>query len=362
MADNAARASDNSSLLRLPKELRMEMYDWVVYSSHVEIERVYRLNQAGDNSEDDGDNDSAGYGGIPPGRRHGTRPSTALARLPGTPRDIAALKLTCRQLNQEVPDDWHSKVTYYFPSTVAFLDILSQWPEEKIRSLRYAHVVDTPLPLYPHSYAGAYATAAFHDALPAFPGLQLDALTVENIWLKADGREKDSWCMEAVNGAVQELLLSSGWKHLHYLSGILGLAPSQQRQLHKMIQDCRWAKSEPDFTFGYGHVRPQLNWRFWNREDKHDTDYGDLQEEVKLWYQNHPEEGQPDGYPEVEKLHVALWATRGANVDYTQDGAWTYWGGTLKDLMDNVGWLQVSQDANLGFALLLTRGLGEEER
>lgn len=48
------------------------------------------------------------------------------------------LALVNRQVNNDLQGlDWHSLVTYNFPNTVAMLDVLLDWPLDKLMRLRY---------------------------------------------------------------------------------------------------------------------------------------------------------------------------------------------------------------------------------
>lgn len=207
-----------------------------------------------------------------------------------TPDDVASLKLACRTFASEISDgDWHSKVTYEFPSTVALIDVLSRWSREKLESVRHIRVLDSPLPLFPYNDDRCYHTYAFDAALPMFPRLQLDTRTVDNWWLYADGMEVDGWCGSATAHAVTDLLFTSGWKKSYYISGVLGLAPSQGRKIVELAREVR----EKDFYYEFRGVRPNIS---------HLQNGGseDEKAEVEAWYAERPDAGMMDEYPDVE--------------------------------------------------------------
>lgn len=135
---------------------------------------------------------------------------------------LIQLNIVCKLLNEEIDQSWLGKVTYSFPTTVAFLDVLGLWSEEKISTVRQLHVVAFPLPLYPTDQNFSYTTHFFDDALPIIPGLRLDLLTVQNIWLKPDGEPLEGWCLDVTYHKISGLLESGGWKEFNYVSGRRG--------------------------------------------------------------------------------------------------------------------------------------------
>ena len=289
---------ERQSLLDLPAELRLDIYTWLFRSLVVEVER----------------------GPKRPHRRRGTSPQ------PASPREVAALRLVCKEIYGEVGDiSWHPLVTYRFPSTVAFMDVLSQWPQEKVRSLRSVHVVDTPMAVLPLQSSGFFVTHNFNEALAWFPGLKLDLLTVENIWLHPSGEPLDGQCLMATSGTLKRLLTTSGWKRVQYLSGVLGLSPTQMKQLDAVVENYRIENQEPDFQYQLGRVRPLVH----SRENLLDRSEGpeDVEEtykHVRQWYDEHPEERRPshesDYLEEVTTKSIVMWAERGHKASYAQDG------------------------------------------
>jgi hypothetical protein len=271
-----------------------------------------------------------------------------MSPLPGAPAEVGSLRITCKQFSDEIKDEWHSEVTYHFPSTVAFLDVLSQWREDQVCKLRYVHVIDTPLPLYAFDDRGFYVTHNFSQALPMFPGLQLDLLTIDNIWLLPSGEPLDSWCFGATNGTIKRLLLTDGWKRLEYHSGILAFTPTQMDQLEAVVENHRIEQAEPDFSYGLGRVRPLLYSRENLLDPSEDPEDRDITAElVTQWYEKHAEERQPSDldeyYPtEVTELHVAMWAERGAQAKYIQDGSEI--SSTLESLKSNISWSELRRN------------------
>ena len=112
--------------------------------------------------------------------------------------------------DDEIGDSWHSMGTYYFPSTVAFIDVLSQSSEGKVRRLKNVIVVANALPLHHLVDEGYYTTFFLNDALPIISRLRLDCLTMVNIWLEPNGEGVHGWCLSATHNYICQLLVSSG--------------------------------------------------------------------------------------------------------------------------------------------------------
>ncbi|KAF7193740.1 hypothetical protein HII31_04942 [Pseudocercospora fuligena] len=269
-----------------------------------------------------------------------------MSELPKVPQEIVNLKLVCRIISNEIGnDEWHSKVWYRFPSTVAFIDILSQWPEAKVRSLRMVHVVDTPLPLYPYDDHSCYHTHDFADALPIFPGLQLDVLVVENIWLLPSGKEVDGWCLGATYHAIGALAASTGWKELQYRTGILGLTPRLQRSVEDIVQKRRDNCNEPDLELTWGRIRPQLSGLITHNMDgtRINNDPEIDVKEIREWYESHPEEPPEDEFPEdVTELDCHFKLRRGAKANYVHDGKGK--SAIIESLMNNIRWVNLREN------------------
>lgn len=321
---------ERQSLLGLPAELRLMIYTWLFRSLVVEVERGPERSYY--TSWDI--IDTAREGTI----SHGLSPS------PGIPREVAALRSVCKQINAEIDDSWHSLVTYRFPSTVAFMDVLSQWPFEKVQSLRSVHVVDTPMAV--DGSSGFAITHNFNEALAWFPGLQLDLLTVENIWLLASGEPIGGQCLMATGGTLKRLLTTNGWRRVEYLSGVLGLSPTQMKQLDTVVENYKVEQQEPDFQYHLGHIRPLVH----SRENLLDRSEGpeDVEEtykHVKQWYDEHPEERRPshesDYLEEVTRKSIVMWAERGHKANYAQNGESL--SANLEDLKDEGNWQDIRQ-------------------
>ncbi|CAK1366212.1 hypothetical protein CB0940_09364 [Cercospora beticola] len=365
------------SLLGLPTEIRLHIYQLLFASLEVRVQRgperlhsdVRYETSSDDNDDDDREEeydaeqveeqDRPGRFVDTDGRNaevswrdwtatsdRNVATSRGLSLLPGLPLEVRALRCVCKQISSEIDDSWHSAVTYHFASTVAFVDVLSQWADEKLRALRHIYVVDTPLPVYAFAKPDFYVTHNFNEALSLFPGLQLDSLTVENVWLLPGGKPRDAWCASATTGTLKRLLTTDGWRTLRYMSGILPLSPTQMKQLDMAIETYCIEKQEPDFRYGLGRVRPQP-YSSHNilipgepPEDENVT-----KELVEQWYKEHPEEvplREEDHYlDDVKELHLAMWAQRGANSTFTQDGSAI--SSTLESLKSNISWVELRQ-------------------
>ena len=263
----------------------------------------------------------------------GRRARTGNIRLMSAPpQPYEKLNLVCRKFNDEIGTSWHSKVTYHFPSTLSFLDVLSQWPARKISEFKNAVLVGTPI-LLPREWeeGGAYNTSYFvPDILDMAIGLALDTLTVENIWIEPTAETRDPETRLFIYKDIYKLLMSRGWKELRYVSSILGFHPRAIRRLEKRVQRLRHERDERDFelTFNMQHIRPIAI-----RHGEHagcpctfktasliqDTDKDVM--EVEQWWADHPAKRDEQLARDWRrpKMAVAVSARRGANADYMQD-------------------------------------------
>lgn len=305
-----------STLLGLPVELRSQIFDSIFESTTIYVEPA----------------------------EHDENYNFALS---SPPKLTEKLNLVCHTFNNEIGDSWHKKVTYYFPNTVAFIDVLSQWPEEKIKQMRHAYIAAYPLPIYHHNATFVYTTHFMSDALSMFPGLQLDTLTVENIWLEPNGDPLDGWCLGATTIDIKCLLESKGWKEFRYLSGVLPLIPSEIRKLDERITKMKAERNEPGFEYRITRYRPQLaglqtvhpDGTVEEQDERNDRD------EVEQWYKTHPEEPtQGQSLPEDTEKEVMVWAKRGT-ADYVQDGENI--DPAIKELLDHKSWVQHRRDGGM---------------
>ncbi|KAI5365523.1 hypothetical protein Slin15195_G050610 [Septoria linicola] len=369
-----AMLNTRACMLGIPTELRLCIYGLLFRSLVIQVERGperlhsdHQYKDQTDQDDDSDDEEELDAEGVEeqdrPGRlvdtergavtvsrsapsssqwRH--RTSRGLSKLPGTPYEVAALRLVCKQIACEIGDDWHSQVCYHFPSTTAFIDILSQWSDHQIRSLRRAYVVDTPLPVYAYINPGFYVAHNLNTALCLFPGLQLDTLTVQNIWLEPGGRPIDDWAEFATAGTMKRMLSTQGWKRLEYISGILPLSPVQMKQLGTFVENYKAKKQEPDFRYELGRVRPRGYMRD-NLLDRSEgpEDRASTRTAVQQWYADNPKETpllyESHYLDNVHELQLAMWAERGASADYVEDGAAI--SSTLESLKDNMTWIEL---------------------
>ncbi|KAK4621233.1 hypothetical protein CLAFUW4_06748 [Fulvia fulva] len=324
-----------NTLLGLASELRLAIFEQVFRSITIDIERGEQRVERTVTTLDREDDEDGPQISIAESAKRGLSP------LPSTPHSVINLKLVNRTFAKEIGDKWHQQVTYHFPSTVAFIDVLSQWPKEKISSLRHVHVCDTPLPLYPIDQPGCYHTHDFSAAPPLFPGLALDTLTVENIWLEPNGKPLDGWCLSATYHALMDLVDTSGWRHFHYQSGILGLKPNQLRDIENKIAELKAERGEDDFTYSFRPLRPQLEGLDTLSVDGTITS-SDTEEEraqISEWYAEHPEVEPQGAFPsDVVEKGIAFRASRGSRAKYIETGERL--GPVLKGLMEVMTWSQ----------------------
>lgn len=311
------KSSPTKTFLDLPKEIRLEIYDWVFSSTTLAAEDTESIP-----TNMDPDDDDSVY---EPGEK---------AEIYSIPVMSEKLNLVCRLLNEEIGQSWHGKVTYWFPCTVAFIDVLSQWSQDRLEAVRHVHICAFPLPLYPIDNRSSYCTHFIHNALPIFPGLRLDLLTVENIWLEPDGEDLEGWGKGATYHEVRRLLESKGWKELHFLCGTLPFFSSELREIDEEVTSMKKARDEERFAYSITASRPRLCGltsidRNGNRTEE---DTAEDKAEVAEWEAQHQEWAVP-----VEKA-IQVWAKRGTE-DYAHDGEGrTKW---IEGLLEQFSWMEL---------------------
>ncbi|KAI9662040.1 MAG: hypothetical protein M1831_002955 [Alyxoria varia] len=226
---------DPQSFLGLPKEDRLAAYDQLFSSTAVDV-YPGKVTYFGSYIKDDGDLDGD--------------PSTQLAEnyhtLEEKP-DIEAENVlatvgdplerilgTNDQIKDEARTRYHSLVTYIFPNSIAFMDVLSQWKEDEIQNMRHAYVIAYPIPIFPIGEASAFHTHFFADVLPMYPALGLETLTVELVW-KCNG----SWSQGAIPTEIACLEKSPGWKKLRIIAPPLQLSEDEWREFEEAVSDFR---------------------------------------------------------------------------------------------------------------------------
>lgn len=323
--------ASTSRFLDLPAELRLKIVTYVISTITISIERG-RLDQSRLDFRDDVEEEDDNHDNIEEAVWGQFR---AISPLPvSVPAELQRLRLVCRRFAHDVPINqrfWHPHVTYRFPSTVAFVDVLSQWPESLVTSLRHAHVNNTPLPIstLDHSH---YKTHDLAEALRLFPGLRLDHLVAENIWLRPNGDEAEpGWHWSATVHDLTRLSQSCGWRKLSHVSGILCLYPREARELVADLERLRHDRHEPDMTWRLGPNRPQV------RPDASETDIA----EVRQWYKDHSDEPGLGRYLEAADKQVTFSMRRSTHADYTQTGADL--DPELRKLMASVSWAELRE-------------------
>ncbi|KAF2458242.1 hypothetical protein BDY21DRAFT_284293 [Lineolata rhizophorae] len=180
---HATNPQAESRLLRLPRELRDEIYAWLFSSTRL----------------------SSGTKSFRWGKR----------RMKPAPNSLALLR-TCRQINHEVGHTWLRHVLFSFECPEAMLDKLSALPPETVSQIRHVRTGGMPLVLkptfdeYDHIYELVWV-------LKLLPQLRLDTLTVL-------GPAYGDIAYETLEGLVRK---GNGWKVLRYVvpnSTMLGFA------------------------------------------------------------------------------------------------------------------------------------------
>lgn len=313
-----------TTFLTLPTDIRLEIYDWVFYSTTLYTKETDKFDIVPLPIPED----------INPEDTYPCSASTEVD-IYRRPAMTEQLNLVCRLLNNEIGQSWHSKVEYSFYCSVAFLDVLGQWPEWKISTIRYAHIEGYPIPIYPVDLLDCYCTHLVPGILPVFPALRLDTLTVENIWLHEDGSEFEGWCLGATFAEVNQLLVSGGWKKLRYLSGTLGFLSRHVQEIEQAVAAVKEKRGEEGFNYALSATRPRLCGiqHHDNQGNITDRDTDEDKAEVAQWKAAHP---KPREKPTEKRIQ--MWASRGTdNYEPKVEDRTEY----VKGLMERLSWIEL---------------------
>jgi hypothetical protein len=121
---------------------------------------------------------------------------------------------TCRQLYKDAAPLLAPNIHLHFATTAIMLDTLTTLPSSIIEKLRHMRVKAYPFPL--RCDPGYYTTFNMSSTLPMFPGLQLDVLTVEDVY--HDPGVNDGWGDCGTYWEVETLLEQDGWKELRFIT------------------------------------------------------------------------------------------------------------------------------------------------
>ncbi|KAF2758725.1 hypothetical protein EJ05DRAFT_476039 [Pseudovirgaria hyperparasitica] len=191
----SVRQPSCSRLLQVPREIRDNIYSWVFTSTRLT------------------------YGEDPDDPRSIKR-AKKKSRL-----HSLSLLYTCQQVHREIGSQWIGWVLFNFQTGEALLDILTEFPEQRVAAIRHLRVNSRPVMLsLPHD--DVYYRLAW--ILKLVPQLRLDTLTVIG---------GDAGMLKGPSGMVDYQILDelvscgSGWKELHYItptSSILSFAKTTQ--------------------------------------------------------------------------------------------------------------------------------------
>lgn len=197
MADNTG-INDASPLLRLPRELRDEIWELVFNSTRLTFGLQYTP-------------------------RYGER------YLKPAPHSLALLRV-CRQINFETRDIWMQRVLFNFEDPQTLLNRLSNLPDSTVSRIRHVRLIGSPMMRYLKGFDDLmYRHESIFQLLPA---LRLDCLTIFAV--AAAAPEYD-----ALTNLVNR---GNGWKELRYVtrtSRMLGFSPSRSHGSRETGDICR---------------------------------------------------------------------------------------------------------------------------
>lgn len=309
-----------TTFMSLPQELKDDILERTLFSTTVHVER----GKVREGFPADSDMEQTNH---------------EMSVLPVVPDEITSLKLVCRTFAQSIGKKWHSRVTYYFPSTVSFIDVLSEWPAERIRSLRFAYVCDTPFTRKSFGFLGQ----SFFLVPSLFPNLQLEKLVLRNmetLSTEAGPAEHAISIYQGLHARIGMIPFTRGWKTLEYVSRPLGFLPSEQRILEEGVEEIKARRSEPDFQLELlGPIRPKLC------ASPHPLDANGMGPrdyqvvEIEQWYADHPEERTSEYSFEDNTQRVTVRVRRGRKTVYVEhDAAYDVF---RQSLLNNMSWAEI---------------------
>jgi hypothetical protein len=194
----ASFPNPDNPLLRLPGEVREQIYDDLFVSTRV----------------------SFGQRGI---ERIGSR------NLKPAPHALAVLRV-CRLIHEEAKSLWLSRILFNFEDVESLLDKFSTLPLDILSQIRHVRTRGHDLMLGPH-----YRLV---DVLTLLPGLQLDTITVL-------GLNQGLMNYDTLGGLIE---FGDGWRELRYItrdSTVLGFRCGQSitRSFLRRPQPTDWNKT-----------------------------------------------------------------------------------------------------------------------
>lgn len=200
-AKGGVNDQESSRLFKLPLELRQSIYKSAFQSTRIS---------------------------------HGERPVQRLERLNirPIPNSLAVLR-TCRRVRNEIGDSWLSQVRFSFEDPTTMMDKLAALPIARLAKVRHVRVRGETQML---SFGDDDAYYRLVHLLPLLPGLQLDTLTVLNMY-------SNSVTYDTLNTLI---MYSNGWKELRFIShssAFLGYAYPRDESVRyqRRPQPSHWA-------------------------------------------------------------------------------------------------------------------------
>lgn len=140
------------------------------------------------------------------------------------------------------PVEWKRHVRFVFRSAIALMDVLSTWSGESLSQIRRLKLFGHPIPIGgPVTYQLFHA----HHILHLVHGLRLELFEYEDVYLTHD----NGYGWGAVRKTMKALLISNGWRTLHFYSRQPNFLAQDVRTLVALAKDHAWSKNEPDFDF-----------------------------------------------------------------------------------------------------------------
>ena len=145
--------------------------------------------------------------------------------------------------NDLVNFHWEGHVRFVFPSSVAMLDVLTEWPRSRLSLIRRICLKAYPLALWPIDSSAHYVTILADMAIDALAGLRLDTLEYQCVFLAAD----DGFGRDAVFPAARAAMRSFGWRKLQIMMPEPYFQQCEVLEFVETAEEIKRERREPDF-------------------------------------------------------------------------------------------------------------------
>ena len=188
--------------------------------------------------------------------------SDAITPTPETP----ALVRTCKLIYIETRNLYHSLVLYNFPSMLVFVDVLSQWSNQKISAMKRAKIRQSSVYMPRDDKKGHSRRYPVATVLRAFPTLQLDWLLIDDssdcYGIRGPSNKTNtvgSYGKKCSHAEVAMVMKTPGWRALGWVFGHDPDYGGCKKGLENLAKYYGAQKTAPAATFKLVSAGPSLD-------------------------------------------------------------------------------------------------------